>query len=173
MSAYINNNNTEAINQKRTMFGVDLSDPHALAKFFLTQLTLRSGINCLQGQSPIPKEADPSLVEEVISILNDALNYCKNISDDVINTLTSSYDSTIEIVGRELGCSQFFLNENHIFYESQIKQPVPIGSMLRAIDKVKSNNTIPENSFSKFLDSINPQKPIDTQEENKSFCISR
>lgn len=165
MSEYIKNN-TEATNQK-TMFGMDLSDPYALAKFFLTQLTLRSGINCLQGASPIPKEADQSLIKEVISILNDALNYCKNISDDVIGTLTSSYDSTIKIVGSELQCSQFFLNGDQILYESQIRQPVPIGSMLRVIDEVKSESIIPEDTFSEFLKSINKK------EEIKSLCISR
>lgn len=155
--------------KNNTMFGVDLSDPYALAKFFLTQLTLRSGINCLQGQSHIPNQADSSLLQEVISILNNALHSCKDISSDMISKLSSTYDYGIKIVGNELKESQFFLNGDHILYESRIKQPVPVGPMLSWIqEKVKSQPEVPETAISKFLESIQTQK-----EENQSLCISR
>jgi|GEM_PF-5070329 len=103
-----------------TIFGVDLSNPYEVASFLLTQMHIKSGVNCLMGQAHIPvsnaSNVNHAVIDwdKTIKILNDALRAASSHAgeDGVSVMLPKSYDYHLQIVGDDLQDRCFFLNDN-------------------------------------------------------------
>lgn len=123
-----------------TVFGIRVDNPHELASFLLTQLHVKSGVNCVLGHAYIPGRVDHSAInwEGTIKILNDALRNVKPGDDDANQrVMPLSYDPQLRIVEQDLHDHCFFLSENNICtfkaLGRDIERLLPRGAMLQWI----------------------------------------
>lgn len=105
-----------------TIYGVDLSNSYAVASFLLTQMHIKSGVNCLMGYAHIPtsnaNNVNHAIInwDRTIDILNAALraSSLQTANQVTATTLPQSYDYHLQIVENELHSSCFFLNEHKV-----------------------------------------------------------
>lgn len=143
-----NDENHDILDKKNydTICGVKLDSPHDLAIFLLTQMYVRSGIDCILGHAHIPKAVNHSIInwDETILVLNRALKAVqsdKSIQKEEDVTLNRDYSYVIK---NDISKNCFFLNEEKVFtfqaMDRDLESALPRKSMMEWIKKNKSTN---------------------------------